>query len=338
MRTVTGASLSGCHELICKYGVDPDTIVRLSGMDPLALVDPDVVLDAQAVLRFFDFAAAACKERYFGIELAQCQGLEVLGAVWLVARHASTLGEALRNIGEAMALYSSAVVLRGEEESNGIAFCYDTVSGDAAGEVQAIELAFGLLCREVRACAGNKWMPAYVQFRHGKPTSLRRHHQVFGTSLQFNQDRNAVMVDSKTLQFPLHSADRSHAVMKRELGLRQLTLKEGFTSRVELIIRNLISSEICDAQTVSEALGMSARNLQKKLAKSGTNYQAILDKVREQLACKYLAESELSIAEIAELLQFSQSSAFSRFFSQRTGTSPRVYRNQYIEEHDHTTD
>ncbi len=326
MKTVSSAALAGADSLIRQYNIDPAMVARLANVDEAALSDPSLLVDAKAVLRFFEIAATSCGERYFGIELAKQQGLEILGSVWLVARHASTLGEAIDNIAEAMQLYSDSVFLRSLPEPLGTAYCYDTIAGDPAGEVQSVELAYILLCQEVRVHAGSSWYPTYVQFRHAKPPSLTRHRKEFGRALQYNQDRNALLVDKKTLALPLKKADRLHGALQGVLRLRQRSVKENFPSRVEIIVRNLISSEICDAATVADALGVSVRTLQHKLAENGTQYQTILDSVRESLARKYLRESELSIAEIAELLQFSETSAFSRFFSKRTSMTPRQYR------------
>ncbi len=329
MKTVSSTALAGVADLILRYGVDPAAVASSAGLEVAALTDPDLVLDAEVVRQFFELAANACGDRYFGMEMANYQGLEVLGSVWLLARRAANLEEALKNIGEAMRLHSNAIVLRPVPEAAGVAYCYDTVSSDAVGEVQIIELAFALLCREVRAHAGAKWMPVYVQFRHAAPASLNRHQREFGHSLQFNQDRNALLIDRETLQLPLQTSDHLHGVLQRELHRRQRTVRESFPTRVELVIRNLIGVEYCGAEVVADALGVSVRTLQHKLAGSGSNYQGILDSVRESLARKYLLTSDLSIAEIAELLQFSETSVFSRFFSKRTGLSPREFRKQH---------
>lgn len=326
MKTVTSASLSGAAELIASYKVDPTMVASLAGVDIEALSDPSLSLDADSVLKFYELAASACSERFFGIELAHRQGMEILGSVWLVARHAATLQECLQNLCEAMMLYSDGFVIHPQPENKGIAYCYDTVTGDAGGEIQAVEQGFALLSQEIRAHAGASWLPGYVQFRHAAPPSANRHRKEFGRALQYNQDRNALFVDDKTLQLPLQTSARFHDLLQRELRRKQRTGRENFPSKVELVIRNLISSELCDAPVVAEELGISVRTLQHRLAENGTHYQQILDKVRESLACKYLSESDLSVAEIAELLQFSETSAFSRFFRKRRGVSPRQYR------------
>jgi len=327
LKTVASAAISGAANLIHSYGVDPESVAKEAGIASAALSDPDLVIDGEAVLAFFYLASKACNERFFGIELARRQGLEILGAVWIVARHAATIGEALENITDAMQIYSNAFIIRPVREADGIAFCYDTVMGDQPSEVQAVEHGFTLLCQEIRAHAGAAWMPRYSQFRSAAPTTLSQHHKEFGHSISFNQDRNALLVHYDVLALPLQSANKRFAVVKRELQLRQRMYHESFVNRVEMVVRNLLSSEVCEAATVADELNLSVRTLQQRLAKHDTHYQAILDKVRISLACKYLGESDLSVAELAELLQFSETSAFSRFFKKRKGISPRAFRS-----------
>ncbi len=66
--------------------------------------------------------------------------------------------------------------------------------------------------------------------------------------------------------------------------------------------------------------------MQTHLAEGGTGFQQVLDRVRLSLARKYLTYSELRISQIAELLRFSETSAFTRFFKTREGMTPKDYR------------
>ena len=61
-------------------------------------------------------------------------------------------------------------------------------------------------------------------------------------------------------------------------------------------------------------MGMSARDLQRKLQYQGTSYHALLEQIREELAKKYIEGTNYSMTEIAFLLGFSESSVFSRAF------------------------
>jgi AraC-like DNA-binding protein len=71
---------------------------------------------------------------------------------------------------------------------------------------------------------------------------------------------------------------------------------------------------------------MSSRTLQRQLQSAGTTFTTLLNEIRQDLAQKYLREQHNNITEIAFLLGFSESSAFSRAFKRWMGTSPSEYR------------
>jgi AraC-like DNA-binding protein len=71
---------------------------------------------------------------------------------------------------------------------------------------------------------------------------------------------------------------------------------------------------------------MSSRKLQRQLQSAGTTFNTILNEIRQDLAQNYLGEENNSMTEIAFLLGFSESSAFSRAFKRWMGVSPTEYR------------
>jgi AraC-like DNA-binding protein len=79
---------------------------------------------------------------------------------------------------------------------------------------------------------------------------------------------------------------------------------------------------------VAKRLGMSARKLQGLLQAEGTSFQELLDDARSTLAREYLRDPDLSIAEVAYMLGYSEPSAFTRAFRRWTGRSPRELRGQ----------
>jgi AraC-like DNA-binding protein len=73
---------------------------------------------------------------------------------------------------------------------------------------------------------------------------------------------------------------------------------------------------------------MSRRTLQRRLAGDGTGLSDIVDAVRADLALSYLRDSRLSVTEISEILQFSETSALSRAVVRWHGASPRTIRQR----------
>ena len=71
---------------------------------------------------------------------------------------------------------------------------------------------------------------------------------------------------------------------------------------------------------------MSARTLRRRLDKEGTSYQRIKDGARRDAAIAFLNNPALTVSDVAELIGFSDPSAFHRSFKRWTGVSPGEYR------------
>jgi AraC-like DNA-binding protein len=96
-------------------------------------------------------------------------------------------------------------------------------------------------------------------------------------------------------------------------------------------VRHQIASALpfgVSADEVAEDLGMSARNLRRRLEAEGSSYQVILDEVRCELARRYLAEEGKGVEEVAFALGFSDGSAFHKAFKRWTGESPTDFARE----------
>lgn len=82
------------------------------------------------------------------------------------------------------------------------------------------------------------------------------------------------------------------------------------------------------AMSAAKQLGMSERSLHRRLADKNISYGMILDKVRDQRARYLLDNTSLSIQQIADMLDFSETSSFSRAFKRWGGLSPLQYRKK----------
>ena len=81
------------------------------------------------------------------------------------------------------------------------------------------------------------------------------------------------------------------------------------------------------AAAVAQRLNMSTRSFTRHLAEEGTSFGEILERLRQRLASRYLAEDRMSIQQIAWLLGYSEVGAFSHAYKKWTGTTPGRARN-----------
>ncbi len=82
---------------------------------------------------------------------------------------------------------------------------------------------------------------------------------------------------------------------------------------------------------VARALGTSARTLQRRLSSAGSLTKKLLDTLRRDTAERSIAESSLSIGEIAYLVGYSEPAPFHRAFKRWTGLTPLAYRERVRE-------
>ncbi|MDB5431753.1 MAG: AraC family transcriptional regulator [Caulobacter sp.] len=324
---VSSIALTGAAELIVELGGRPDAMARDVGMPIEALSERDIPIRSKHVIRFFELAAARCGARDFGLRLARRQGLQVLGPLWVLIRNAPTVRAALTDLAANFAFYTTSSVVRIEPTRDGVAACYETRSKGVQADVQTIELALGILCLELRRSLGPRWNPVATQFRYSAPADLRSHRALFGDLLLFNQDRNALHIDGAACKQPLApSSGHVHRVLSRAMRAASGNDTPSEATRVELALRAMLLNAAFDLPAVARELGVRPRTLQLRLSEEGVTFQYLLDRVRLDLAHKYLRESNLSAAEIAELLRFADSSVFSRFMRHQTGATPRTVR------------
>jgi AraC-like DNA-binding protein len=92
------------------------------------------------------------------------------------------------------------------------------------------------------------------------------------------------------------------------------------------MIRALLPFTDSSLGAIARALAISPRSLQRRLLEARTTFDELREQVREDLALKYVQQSNLRLAEISELLGYSQQSAFSRAFKRLRGVTPRQFR------------
>lgn len=324
---VRSGALVGAPDLIRQLGGDPAAVALSAGIDAAAFRDPDFPVPAGAVVDFFEAAAARCRCENFGLRLAQKQDLSLLGPLWPLMQSAATAGEMLQDLTRYFLLHTTGALLSIESFRHGLVLNYSLSSGTSASDRHTMELGIALLVQELRKCRPN-WRPGRVLFRHGPPHDPRLHRLMLGPNVSFNAERNALFVDPATIAAPYGSGDSLlHHKLASSLGARRRQLPELLRVRTETVIRSLISFSPCDVAVAAGILHLSSRSLQRKLAEENTSFSAVLDAVRADLALKYLRQSELTIAAIAEILGFSETSALTRAFRRWYGQSPRRVRH-----------
>lgn len=326
---ISSAILTGAHELIRAHGQRAAGVARRAGVPLAALRDPTLLIPARAVVEFFEYAAKTCENRNWGLELSLRTRLAaVIGPLWILLRNARTVREMCTEVAANFDLYSTAAAMSFEQYPDGsglLAWSPAVDLGDSA--VEMAEYVLALLCKELQSHHPPNWHPQAVLFAHAEPRQLRLHHRLFGHALQFDTARNAVLLGAADLDRALQpQASSNRYTLRHILRHTDAPAQPEFSHQVESVIRTLMPYAPCKLRDVSSALGVAPRTLQKHLQRERTGFEQIRDRIRAELALKYVRETRLSAAEIADILGYTDPTSFSRSFRRWHGHGVRAAR------------
>jgi AraC-like DNA-binding protein len=83
-------------------------------------------------------------------------------------------------------------------------------------------------------------------------------------------------------------------------------------------------------ESTARKLKISARTLQRHLARMGKSHSEMLAEARLNIACRLLEDSSPRLSDIAKILGYSNASSFSRTFLRLMKVQPVVYRKQQL--------
>lgn len=79
-------------------------------------------------------------------------------------------------------------------------------------------------------------------------------------------------------------------------------------------------------EEVARRLHVSPRTLQRRLSDHGFTHSELVDEVRLSYAMRWIRNTPMPIAVIAERLGYADPGSFSRAFGRWTGVAPRTFR------------
>jgi AraC-like DNA-binding protein len=319
-------------------GIDAQSLARQCGIpaelvSPAVLGDPDGRVPASHVLKLWEFLPTALGDACFGLTLAELAAGAPLSVGWWVVWSSPTLRDGLAQaLRYQRLLHDQAQSELRWTNQEGV-YRHQVGALPERAPRHAIEFGFASFVRFARRATGKQIVPSRVAFQHSAPRDLGRHRALFGARVEFDQEVDELAYDLETLALPLLTADPSlqEVVESHARGLlAKFPDQHGLDARLQGAICEALRQGALSLEQVAGRLGMPARTLQRRLKSEGTSFAQQTDRVRQQLAERYLGDRRVSVAEVAFLLAFSDVSAFHRAFVRWTGQTPSHFRERVV--------
>lgn len=179
-----------------------------------------------------------------------------------------------------------------------------------------------------RRLTSQQTSPYQVFFSHSCLTSPTEYQDYFNCPVTFEHQFTGIIISADLLQQPSSGAnlELNKTLSKyADLLLTEHSIQNPIEVTTDFIATKLPHNKP-SLQNLAEYLNTSERTLQRRLSELNTSFSELVDKVKQDIAINYLTHSQLSLNAIAELLGFSELSAFNRAFKRWQHTSPAKFR------------
>lgn len=325
-------NLFGIDATIHNLGGDWRALFAQAGIEPAVLQSRDAVLPFAAFNRLLNLGAEQLQCPQFGVLCALAHQHAPFDVFFQMMKRSPTLKAAHELSDRYRSLESEitfwrvdvqgrlAVVYRYNETPIHFDFCQHRLF--------TVTRAFRL----GRMLLQDDWRPSSVSFGFEKPGPAN-FEQLLGAPVYFGAEQDSYCFPAADLYKPLPNSDEELLLFLREQAealQQRFQFGENIVSVVRQLIQQSLPSGNASLPLVAELLAMHPRALQRKLVSEGTTFKRLLLDTRLGMAQMLLAQSPMPLTQIADLLGYSELSAFSRAFKAALGLAPELWRDAAI--------
>jgi AraC-like DNA-binding protein len=327
---VRAEALRGFRELASELGGDGDALLREAGIDPAALADGDRYLPYRRVIAVVERAAAVLNCPDFGLRMAQRIGTEMLGPLSVAMNSAENTRAALAIAQRYFHFHNPSVALTiGPYDETHDFLGLELRMRRPPRCPQTFERGVATIHGFLKTACGAGYAPKDVCFTHAALSPPAVYRAVFGIAPSFAAAHSGVAASRRVLDAAL--TGRNPQVRRiAEHFLESVAMPPGdaLAPRARAIIARLMRVGDCTQTDLARTLGLHERTLQRRLQAEGTTFEALRDDVRRDLAQAYLAQRNIPLAHVADMLGYAEASAFTRASQRWFGASPREVRKK----------
>jgi len=267
----------------------------------------------------------------YGLHLSAKVEIRDADALAYIGLASRTLGEALANFERYARVFNEGARIELSTDGDTAIVELNSVDASILHQPQQMEFSAGVLVHAYRFLTGRNITPIEVGFVHDRHDGRRELTRFFGGKVAYLQNHVRILLKLEDLNIPIATAD--NRLLKILQAYCETVLRdygchdEGLLPKVERTVMDLLPQGQARAKVIAEQLGLSDRTLTRRLSDLGTSFDGILDRLRHQLALKYVTGSDLSLTQVAFLLGYANQSAFTLAFRRWTGKAPSEMRH-----------
>lgn len=303
------------------------------GIDPLLLADPTARVPATAYARLWRLLARRLDDEFFAMDPRKLKS----GSLAFLCRSAMAQPSLAAGLATGLEFLSLMLEHLPAQLVRQQSLAEIVLLEDSAEPRRAFTyFTYWMIVHGVACWLAGRRIPILaIELRCAAPDFCHDYQVMFSDNLRFDRPRTRMIISAEYLDLPIK---RSLDELKRFLAQAPANIlvkyrdPQSLASRIKHELRQLPAAHWPETQAQAQRLCMSASTLRRRLAQEGQTYQGLKDSVRKELAIVWLAEPQISFAEIATRLGFADVSSFYKVFRKWSGSNPGHYRSLILDE------
>lgn len=281
--------------------------------------------------RIIDNVYNYTKDEALMVKLGQRVDVTYFGSFGFALMSCSSFSEAIKLINRYQLLLGTGINLNVLSDSHNPQYTL-RVSISILSNLQKKLLTELIISQSIyllRIITNNDKLKLTISFQHEGINNKELYESILKCNVKFNQLHNEISVPIDLSKEKLVSANSAvHIIYEEQCErlLRDLNKVENFSAATRRILLQA-GDDLPDIKEVAFKLHMSESTLRRRLKEESSSYRIICDEVRDVLAKKYLTSTNLTISDIAMLLNYSEAASFRRAFIRWNKVTPNDYRH-----------
>jgi len=306
-------------------GVDPFEQMREVGLEVSSPIDGEAFVPYAPFVRLLERTAEIADCPDFGLRMAQWPEKFFEGPLVMLVQHAQTLQHAV-DLAQRLAYgYSSSLrpsLVAVSDDAERVDLTVD--AGQGGADAHAVEFTLSTVLRALRLACGHSGKDWQILLPHQMRLPMARYVEHFECECHFEMHASGIRLSKQELDAPLPARSPWRVQMAvRYIETQYARNGDSVSARVRDLLRHRLGSQPVVQADIAAAMSIHEKTLQRRLAKEGSNFAALLDDVRRECFLDLMRQPQrASLAQMALMLGYSEQAALSRSCQRWFGASP----------------
>jgi AraC-like DNA-binding protein len=310
-----------------RIGAPVQRLLARSELPTFVFDDPEGLISLCQAFRFLQGSARETGIHDLVLRAGRDMEIEALGVFGHLLRRSRTLHEAVETAISAMPAFNSGARFWLAYEGDRVRLCHQLVEGLAPPYAQVDQYCAMVALNVLRLASDPRSRGDDLRLEIDPSGGLSGIQVLSDARLAFQQHGATLTFPQSLLNRPLASTSAARRIAEADIDAWKASGPAGdFPGTVLQVMATLRSPGYPRIAVTANAIGVSARGLQRRLAEAGGSYGGLVTQARFVTAVDLLERTDATVLDIALHLGYSDHAHFTRAFRRWTGVAPREFR------------